>query len=291
MDAAKDAEDETQKGGGHSVPSGAAKMRSPEEEALAARIEEHQNSAPRLTKTEEVRSLMQYSTGFGVLSTNSRSLDGYPGGSVVGFSLDDKGRPLFAFSSMSAHTGDLVHDSRASLTVTSATFQGAADGRVNLIGDINKVPEEDKANVREMYKRKHPGAYWVDFGDFSLMRMDSIKALRFVGGFAMAGNVEPEEYLSTAPDPVVEFSSPILEHMNGDHLDTIKAMVEHYITGGVEVKSASITAVDRLGMFILVGMMDGQSGKLRLPFPRVAESRKDVKALIVEMTNAAMTTK
>lgn len=52
MDAAKDAEDETQKGGGHSVPSGAAKMRSPEEEALAARIEEHQNSAPRLTKTE-----------------------------------------------------------------------------------------------------------------------------------------------------------------------------------------------------------------------------------------------
>lgn len=54
-----------------------------------------------------------------------------------------------------------------------------------------KVPEEDKASVREMYKAKHPKAYWVDFGDFSLMRMDTIKAMRFVGGFAMAGDIDP----------------------------------------------------------------------------------------------------
>ena len=41
----------------------------------------------------------------------------------MGFSLDDKGRPLFAFSSMSSHTGDLAADSRVSLTVMSATFE------------------------------------------------------------------------------------------------------------------------------------------------------------------------
>lgn len=56
----------------------------------------------------------------------------------------------------------------------------------------------------------------------------------------------------------------------------------------VQVASAQITAVDRLGMYVLVGMNDGQSGKLRLPFPRPAEDRKDVKTLIVEMTNVAM---
>lgn len=55
-----------------------------------------------------------------------------------------------------------------------------------------------------------------------------------------------------------------------------------------QVASAQITAVDRLGMYVLVGMNDGQSGKLRLPFPRAAEDRKDVKNLIVEMTNTAM---
>ncbi|CAN0404717.1 unnamed protein product, partial [Scytosiphon promiscuus] len=72
---------------------------------------------------------MEYSTGFGVLSTNSKSLDGYPSGSVVGFSLDDKGRPLFAFSSMSSHTSDLAGDSRASLTVTAANFKVRWTGR------------------------------------------------------------------------------------------------------------------------------------------------------------------
>ncbi|CAM9324584.1 unnamed protein product [Ascophyllum nodosum] len=231
---------------------------------------------------------MQYSTGFGVLSTNSQSLEGYPSGSVVGFALDDDGRPLFAFSSMSSHTRDLLSDSRVSLTVTAANFKGAADGRVSLIGDARKVPDEDLASVREMYKAKHPKAYWIDFGDFSLMRMDTIKVMRFVGGFAMAGNVEPADYMATKPDPIVEFSTPILTHMNDDHSNTTKAMVQHFITGGVEVTSAQITAVDRLGMYVLVGMGDGQSGKLRLPFPRPAESRADVKTLIVEMTNAAM---
>lgn len=54
-----------------------------------------------------------------------------------------------------------------------------------------------------------------------------------------------------------------------------------------QVASAQISAVDRLGMYVVVGMPDGQSGKLRLPFPRPAESRKDVKTLIVEMTQAA----
>ncbi|CAM9838638.1 unnamed protein product [Pylaiella littoralis] len=295
MDATgeSDTAEKKREGGGHSPPkakghgAGPGPKSSPEEEALQAKIQEHQQGAARPSHTEEVRNLMEYSTGFGVLSTNSRTLDGYPSGSVVGFSLDDKGRPLFAFSSMSSHTGDLAADSRVSLTVTSSTFKGAADGRVSLIGDVNKVPDEDLSSVREIYKKKHPKAYWVDFGDFRLMRMDTIKAMRFVGGFAMAGDINPEEYLTTAPDPVAEFSAPILKHMNDDHPETTVAMIKHYITGDIELVSAQISAVDRLGMYVVVGMPDGQSGKLRLPFPRPAESRKDVKTLIVEMTQAA----
>jgi len=44
----------------------------------------------------------------------------------------------------------------------------------------------------------------------------------------------PADYLSTDPDPVAEFSTPILEHMNADHSETTEAMIKHYITG-VEV--------------------------------------------------------
>lgn len=42
----------------------------------------------------------------------------------------------------------------------------------------------------------------------------------------------------TAPDPVAEFSAPILKHMNDDHPETTVAMVKHYITGDIEVMCA-----------------------------------------------------
>lgn len=43
------------------------------------------------------------------------------------------------------------------------------------------------------------------------------------------------EYLVTVPDPIVEFSAPILKHMNDDHSETTEAMINHYITGDVKV--------------------------------------------------------
>jgi heme iron utilization protein len=58
---------------------------------------------------------VQYSTGFGVISTNSKKLEGYPNGAVVGFGLDDNGRPLFAFSTMSSHTTDLANGEQYTL--------------------------------------------------------------------------------------------------------------------------------------------------------------------------------
>ena len=47
-----------------------------------------------------------------------------------------------------------------------------------------------------------------------------------------------------------------------------------------------IVAMDRLGFMVQIERM-GQTFKLRLPFPRPAEDRKDVKALIVEMSRAS----
>jgi hypothetical protein len=121
---------------------------------------------------------------------------------------------------------------------------------------------------------------------FTRMRMDTIKAIRFVGGFAMAGDIQPDEYYKTEADPVAAFAGPVLSHMNADHSESTKAMVQHYITGGVPVESAELVGLDRLGMYVVVGIK-GEKGKLRLPFPRPAADRKSVKELIVEMTQAS----
>ena len=52
---------------------------------------------------------------------------------------------------MSSHTQDLLTDPKCSLTVASKQFKGAADGRVNLMGQVKLVPQEE----REALKAKH----------------------------------------------------------------------------------------------------------------------------------------
>ena len=52
-------------------------------------------------------------------------------------------------------------------------------------------------------------------------------------------------------------------------------------------EKAELVQLDRLGFMVQVTRL-GQTFKLRLPFPRAAEDRKDVKTLIVQMTQESM---
>ena len=272
---------------GHMTPNDAPKL-SPEDEKAIATFKEHQHSAARISFAEEVRTLIEKSNHFGVLSTNSNNLEGYPAGSVVGFQVDDEGMPFFVFSSMSAHTTDVLKDGRSSLTILSEEFKGAAEGRVVLVGDIKKCFDKDKIKqLREKYLEYHKDAFWVDFGDFTWFTMTDLKAIRFVGGFAMAGSVTVEDYKKAKPDPLSGFAKHVIGHMNDDHSDATVAMVRHYV--GVDCTDANIVAMDRLGLTVkaTLTMAGGGQTKIRLPFPREVTERKDVKSVIVEMTQAS----
>eukprot|EP00545_Synedropsis_sp_CCMP1620_P013977 CAMPEP_0119014008 /NCGR_PEP_ID=MMETSP1176-20130426/9303_1 /TAXON_ID=265551 /ORGANISM="Synedropsis recta cf, Strain CCMP1620" /LENGTH=323 /DNA_ID=CAMNT_0006967141 /DNA_START=54 /DNA_END=1025 /DNA_ORIENTATION=- len=282
---------EEPKSAGHDVRSSGAPMKvDPEEAKVQAAFAEHQQNAAKLGWATDVRTLVEYNHGFAVMSTISKSDPGFPGGSVVGFAPDEEGRPLFIFSGMSTHTQDILADPKCSVTIASKEFKGAADGRVNLMGTAKLVPADEREKCKEMYLKKHPGAFWVDFGDFNWFRME-IEKIRFVGGFARAGSVTPEEYNEAKPDPISAFGMQVAQHMNDDHQEATIAMIAGQIPG-LEVTEAIITSVDALGMYVKVTRTprasdQPQQFKLRLPFPRPAENRKDVKGIIVEMTQAA----
>lgn len=106
--------------GGHQVRG--APTLSPEEQKVQAAVMEHQKGAARLSQAEDARSLVGYSSGYAVLSTLSKQLDGYPSGSLVGFATDDKGLPVFCFSAMSSHTQDLMRDSAGETPWPAAGF-------------------------------------------------------------------------------------------------------------------------------------------------------------------------
>jgi putative heme iron utilization protein len=285
----------------HDVGSSAQMELSPEEQAKMEAYGLHQQSAPKLDWATDVRTLVQYNHGFAVLSTFSKSDPDYPGGSVVGFAPDEQGRPIFIFSGMSTHTQDILANPHCSLTVAAKDFKSAADGRVNLMGRAELIRDSaEKEAAKAVYLKKHPGAFWVNFGDFNWFRM-TVDKVRFVGGFARAGSVTHAEYTAAQPDAIAEFGPLIAQHMNEDHMPATIAMV-HSAVPGMEpdpsnpITEAIITSVDSLGMYIKVTREKPvkylpQQFKLRLPFPRPAVDRKDVKTLIVELTQAAATAK
>lgn len=272
----------------------------PEQQERVKAFIGHQQNVPKIGFAADVRSLVQYNHGFAVMSTNSKSNPGFPGGSVVGFAVDDDGCPLFVFSGMSSHTQDVLKDPRCSLTVADKNFKGASDGRVNLMGNCTLLKDETEiAAAREVYLRKHPGAFWANFGDFNWFRMN-VKAIRFVGGFARAGSVKPGDYLAAKPDPIMAFGGAIADHMNDDHQSATIAMVRHYIPGlsatETYVREAVINRVDSVGMDVRItrdptdgDTLPGQPEqfKVRLPFPEPITERGGVKTAIVEMTRAS----
>ena len=97
--------------------------------------------------------------------------------------------------------------------------------------------------------------------------------------------ITAEEYMAARPDPVAIFASHVAAHMNNGHPESTSAIVRHYV--GMAVDSASMLSLDRLG-FHAECMKNGETFKCRVPFIHPAESREQVREVIVEMTETAM---
>src|ERR1051326_4384473 len=101
---------------------------------------------------------------FGVLSTISLDVSGYPFGSVTPYCADERCRPIIYISSIAQHTKNILADSRVSLTVVQASRDSddaQAQGRVTCIADARPIgPEEQRP--RERYFRYFPQSRQYD---------------------------------------------------------------------------------------------------------------------------------
>ena len=84
------------------------------------------------------------------------------------------------------------------------------------------------AELKTEYKSKHPNAFWIDFGDFSVYEAQELVQVRLVGGFARAGSIKPDDFLSAEVDQIVKFSEPVCGHMNDDHAESTVAMATQW---------------------------------------------------------------
>jgi len=212
---------------------------------------------------------------------------GYPFGSVVSFTVDGEGDPLFVISRLAVHTTNLLADPRASLLVAEAVDEGVdplARSRVTLLGDVAPVrADEQDAAVETVAARLPAVAGYASYGDFACYRLQ-VRSVRWVGGFGEMDWVDSDRYRAATVDPVIPSRHGIIAHTDDDHADAGVLLCSQAL--GEPVTSASMSHVDRFGCEY-VARLDDSVAIVRLAFSTPAADVDDVRGLMVELVRGA----
>ncbi|MBW3576941.1 MAG: DUF2470 domain-containing protein [Actinobacteria bacterium] len=200
------------------------------------------------THAERTRTLVA-TCDSGTLSTVAVEPAGYPFGSVATYALDEEGTPLVLMSTMAEHARNLAEDRRCSLMVAAPEPSGTsrlAGARATLLGEMVAVGEDNQDAATATYLTAHPGAYWAEFPDFGVHRLEVV-AVRYVRGFGEMSWVDAQAYRTAEPDPIAPAEDGIVAHMNDDHRGHMRAMVGHYLDVDGEVTDVTMLSCDRYG--------------------------------------------
>jgi putative heme iron utilization protein len=226
-----------------------------------------------MEKQNAARSLL-LEESFGVLSTISVDLPGYPFGSVTPYCTDRQCLPIVYISYIAQHTKNIVADPRVSLTVVERSENGASDdvqaqGRVTCIANAKEIPSSDTADVRDRYFRYFPSARQYERTHFfAFFRLELVR-VRFIGGFGQIFWVEPGEFMTDNPFPPAA-EAKIIQHMNKDHAEALS----RYVGGG----TAEMAGIDAEGFDVLKA-----GRKIRIPFSSPVSSMEEARQALVEM--------
>jgi putative heme iron utilization protein len=233
---------------------------------------------------ERARTLV-YLGHIGSISTLSRKQPGFPFGSVMPYSFDENGRPIFLISTLAMHTQNLQLDPRASLLVAQSDASGDPLGasRVTLLGNVVPVSEKEVVEARKLYLAGYDSSKeWVDFGDFSFYHMHVVDVY-YVGGFGVVGWVSASEYARAQADTLADAAADIIRHMNVDYGEALVVLARAFAQ--IESQEATITAVDRLGFHVRLTTRDGMRGA-RIPFLWEVSNFAETRKVLDEMVKA-----
>nr|WP_314482376.1 HugZ family protein [uncultured Pseudomonas sp.] len=186
----------------------------------------------------------------GVLSTHSKSMPGFPFGSVVSYCLDAEGRPLILISRIAQHTHNLQKDAKCSLLVGEREAQDVqAVGRLTVLAEACKL--QDQASIEAAALRYY--RYFPDAGDYHRAHDFDFWVLqpvrhRYIGGF---GAIHWLDHVTLANPFAGKVETGMIEHMNSDH----GAAIAHYVQLA-ELASdtpAQLVGIDSEGMHLRIG--------------------------------------
>ena len=212
---------------------------------------------------------------------------GFPFGSLVSHAVDERGRPLLLLSDLAEHTRNLGGDRRASLM---AVQTGAGDplalARVTVLGVVEELRDDERAAALPTYRAAQPGAFYAEFADFRLYRLE-VSSVRYVGGFGRMSWVSAAEYTAAEPDPLRPHAGRIIEHMNDDHADAL-VLFCRVLADRPDTARARMVGVDRYGFAVLAADgPDADEVAVRLHFDAPMDTADAVRKAMIDLLGRA----
>mgnify|MGYP002759824860 CR=1 FL=1 len=214
----------------------------------------------------------------GVLSTHSKSMPGFPFGSVVPYCLDADGNPLILISRIAQHTHNLQKDPKCSLLVGE---RGAEDvqavGRLTVLAEARKLEQVEAIEAAaERYYRYFPESRnYHSAHDFDFWVLEPVRH-RYIGGF---GAIHWIDQLTLANPFAGKAELSMVEHMNSDHAKAIA----HYValSGLPDAVPAQLAGIDSEGMHLRIGQ-----ALYWLAFPEPCNTPTQVREALVLLAHA-----
>ncbi|CAN8258585.1 unnamed protein product [Cochlearia groenlandica] len=206
---------------------------------------------------------------------------GYPFGSMVDFTPDRMGHPLFLFSPLTIHSRNLLVDPRCSLVVQIPGWSGLSNARVTLFGDVYPLSEDEQEWAHKQYIAKHPHGLTEQWGNFQYFRMRNISDIYFIGGFGTVAWVDVKEYETLQPDKIaVDCSEKILKELNAIFSKPLRELLSRES----EIDDAALISIDSKGIDIRV-RQGAQFSIQRLPFEggRSVETLEEAKSALYKV--------
>jgi putative heme iron utilization protein len=186
----------------------------------------------------------------GVLSTHSKSMPGFPFGSVVPYCLDAQGYPLILISRIAQHTHNLKLDPKCSLLVSEREAEDVqAVGRLTVLAQARQLDEPQAIEAAaERYYRYFPDSQnYHNAHDFDFWVLEPVRH-RYIGGF---GAIHWLDHVTLANPFAGKAEASMVEHMNSDHA---KAIAHYVQLAGLPAGSpAQMAGVDSEGMHLRIG--------------------------------------
>ena len=220
------------------------------------------------------------SSNAAILSTLSKSTDGYPFGSFVTFISHSNRELLIYVSDIAEHTKNINSDPRGCVTISSVNLNGdkQTSARLSLIGDLIKIPSKEVQSCQARFVKFLPESEsYSHIHGFHLYKLKILKA-RWIGGFGQIGWLDTTHWTASVPE-WNNAEEAMIEHMNQDHSNVVCSALNGVFN--ITDPNAKMLALCVDGYYIV-----SAETQFFMPFDEPCYSEKSVRAALIRQAKA-----